>query len=225
MTPPATDCQGGDTRFAVTAFGETMLRYSVPAGNYFVKTGSFDVHVGGSESNVCAAVAQLGHAAGWFSALPDNRLGDMVLYRLNAAGVDTRHVIRKAGSRLGTYYLDAALPPNVSDVIYDRERSAFAELTAADIDVDKVLDTAIFHGTGITAGLGGAPAELLLDLLREARKRGITTTFDVNFRAGLWTAAAAAERLKEFLAEADVVFCSQRDAAALFGAGADAAAA
>lgn len=203
----------------MTALGEALLRCSVQAGQSLATAEAFHAHVGGTESNVLSVLAQLGHRTAWASALPAGPLGEMVLRQLRAAGVDVGQVVRKEDSRLGLYFLESALPPAASRVVYDRRHSAFTQLTAADVDADALLATGIFHATGITPALGEEPARLLLELLRGARQRGVTTSFDVNFRSGLWDARTAAAALGPFLAEADIVFCSLRDAATLFGAG------
>ena len=55
------------SRFDVTALGEPLLRLSVPAGGPLEAATALDLHLGGSESNVCAALAGLGRR----SAAPD----------------------------------------------------------------------------------------------------------------------------------------------------------
>ena len=42
-------------------------------------------------------------------------------------------------------------------------------------------------------------------------------SFDVNYRAKLWTAADAGEKLRPLIAAADVLFCKGADAKTLFG--------
>ncbi|HEX7041184.1 MAG TPA: sugar kinase [Trueperaceae bacterium] len=205
-------------RYDVTSVGETMLRYSVAPGEHFTTATSFRVDVGGAESNVCAALARLGRRTAWASALPDNPLGALVLDRLRAAGVDTAGVRLLPGTRLGTYYLKPSLVPNMSAVVYDRAGSAFTALDPADLDLATLLDTTFLHATGITAALGEGPRRLLGEVLREARSAGVRVSFDVNHRETLWQADQARTVLPEFMAQADVLFCSARDAARLFGA-------
>jgi 2-dehydro-3-deoxygluconokinase len=51
-------------RYDVTTLGETMVRLSPPVGVPLESTVSVDLHVGGAESNVAVALAQLGRASG-----------------------------------------------------------------------------------------------------------------------------------------------------------------
>ena len=69
-----------------------MLRMSVPVGQRLEKARRFDVVPGGTESNVCAALAGLGRQAGWISRLPDGPIGRFIIRGLVEAGIDTSAV-------------------------------------------------------------------------------------------------------------------------------------
>lgn len=194
-----------------------MLRYSVLPGERFVNATCFRTHVGGAESNVCAALSQLGRRCGWTSALPNNALGKLILNKLNEVGVDTSTVQLIDHGRVGTYYLESSLPPRASTIFYDRAESAFTKLKAADINLDAILDTAIIHVTGITPSLGDRPREALTTVVQEARRRGVLVSFDINYREKLWSPTEAAEVITTFTEQADILFCSLRDAVRLFG--------
>ncbi len=195
-----------------------MLRYSVAPGESFTTTSSFRVDVGGAESNVCAALAQLGRRTAWGSALPDTAPGAIVLHRLRGAGVDTSGVRLLPDTRLGTYYLKSSPVRGTSSVVYDRAGSAFTTLGPGDLDLDTLTDTYVFHSTGITAAVGDGPRDLLRQVMLTAREARVTVSFDVNHRAKLWEASTARSALEEFVGMADVLFCSARDAKLLFGA-------
>lgn len=212
-------------RYDVTGVGESMLRFSLPPGEQLQNAHSLNLHVGGAESNVLASLAQLGRRAAWGGALPTNALGELVISRLRAAGVETRHVQRVSGARLGTYYLlNAPLKP-LGTVIYDRAGSAFTTLRPEDLDLEALLDTRVLHLTGITPALGERPLALTRALLSGAAARGVAVSFDVNHRSSLWTAERASAALREMVRAATVLFCSLADAHTLFGAkgGAEAA--
>lgn len=198
-----------------------MIRFSVPAGEYLANSTHFSVHAGGAESNTCAALARLGRRTGWFSALPDTSLGKFILTRLNKAGVDTRGVFLTDDGRVGTYYLQSLHPPLANTVEYDRSGSAFSMYGIEDIDLDRLLDTRIIHLTGITPALGARPREAFLAVVQEAKRRGVLVSFDVNYRERLWSLSEARVTLTGPLRQADIVFCSLRDAIRLFGSPAD----
>jgi 2-dehydro-3-deoxygluconokinase len=120
------------------------------------------------------------------------------------------------GERIGTYFVEYASQPRSIQVLYDRANSAAARMTVEDVDWDYLLDTRILHLTGITAALSESCYEILARTIQRARAAGVTVSFDVNYRARLWDAVVAAERLRPLIAKADVLFCKGADATLLF---------
>ena len=203
-------------RLDVTTFGETMLRYSVPSGERLGTMSGLNVHVGGAESNVVAALACLDRRCGWVSAVPAHDLGDLVLRNLRAFGVDTRAVVR-SGARAGTYYVEFAAPPRPVNVIYDRQGSAVTSLTPDDIDWGYLLDTRVLHLTGITPALSEGCLAITRKAISRAKAKGVTVCFDVNYRSKLWSAERAQETLLPLVREVDVLICGAGDAGTVFG--------
>lgn len=203
-------------RYDVTAFGESMMRLSVPAGTRLSRMDQLDVHLAGTESNVLAGLACLGHAGGWFGGIPDHSIGDFVQTGLRRAGVAS-HAVPVADSRIGTYFVEFAVPPRSTDVIYDRANSAITRLTPADIDFETLLDTRLIHLTGITPALGPGPLDIIRTILSKAAEAGVPVSFDVNFRSKLWTAQEAADELRPIMTQVDLILCGKRDAENLFG--------
>jgi 2-dehydro-3-deoxygluconokinase len=140
-----------------------------------------------------------------------------VLRAVRADGVDVSAVKRVPGERIGTYFIEYAGAPRAIQVIYDRANSAAARMTVSDVDWDTLLAARILHVSGITAGLSDSCHAMVAEAIRRAHAAGVTVSFDVNYRAKLWSAAVAGERLRPLIAEADLLFCKSADAAALFG--------
>ena len=67
-----------DARYDLTTLGETMLRISVAPGIALEQAEAAALHVGGAESNVACALAQLGRRVAWASRLPDLPTGRRV---------------------------------------------------------------------------------------------------------------------------------------------------
>lgn len=204
-------------RFDFVSLGESMLRLSVPAGRRLDDTRKLDMELAGAESNVSVALARLGWRVGWVSRMPDHALSNTILRALRSDGVDISAVKRVPDERLGTYFIEYATPPRSTQVIYDRSNSAASHMTAADIDWDYLLDTRVLHLTGITAALSENCYSLLVEAIQRAHAAGVTVSFDVNYRAKLWSTDIAGEKLRLLIREADILFCKGADAAALFG--------
>ncbi len=204
-------------RFDFVSLGETMLRLSVPTGHRLDDARSLDLEFAGAESNVSVALARLGWRTGWVSRLPDQSLGHAILRALRADCVDVSAVKCVPGERLGTYFIEYAAPPRATQVIYDRANSAISRMTTADVDWDYLLDTRVLHLTGITAALSENCYDLLMEAIQRAHTTGVLVSFDVNYRARLWSATAAGEKLRPLIAAADILLCKGADATALFG--------
>ena len=204
-------------RFDFVGLGESMLRLSVPSGRRLEDAQSLDLEFGGAESNVGVALARLGWRAGWVSRMPDHALANGVLRALRADGVDVSAVKSVPGERLGTYYIEYAAAPRSTQVIYDRADSAASHMGVDDIDWDYLLDTRVLHLTGITAALSDSCHALLVEAIARAHAAGVLVSFDVNYRAKLWTAPAAGAKLRPLIAAADILFCKGADAKTLFG--------
>lgn len=189
----------------VVGFGEILLRLSPPNYQILSQTTTLDCQFGGSELNVLATLAQLGHGVSLVSAIPDNDVGNMAETFLFNHHIASDHVV-KTGDRLGLYYYQKGFSLRPSRVTYDRKYSAFSETTAADYDVDAILaEASWFHVSGITIALNPAIAQLAYDLMAAAKAKGIPVSFDLNYRDSLWESFDQARQvLSPYLYLADV---------------------
>ena len=174
------------TKARVVAFGEVMLRLKSPGLERLFQSPSLEASFGGAEANVAVSLAQFGVPVSFVSAIPANPIGDACLGELRKFGVDTSRV-RRQGSRLGIYFLEAGANQRPSKVVYDRSCSAIAAAKPGDFDWDVVLDGASwFHLTGVTPAISQSAADLAIDGARRAREKGITVSCDYNYRKNLW---------------------------------------
>jgi 2-dehydro-3-deoxygluconokinase len=207
----------------VVALGETMLRLSVSDGQSLEGADSYRVDVAGAESSVAVDLARLGVPSGWVSRLPDNALGRKVANELRRHGVDVSGVVwAPSGERQGTFFVEFAPSPRGTEVIYDRAGSAFARIQPDEVDWAYVRAARWLHLSGITPALGPGPLATVARAIQEATSAGLTISFDVNYRAKLWSPQQAAAGLAPFIEKAHVLACALRDAVTLFGVGEDA---
>lgn len=190
----------------VFTFGETMvaLRGSGP----LKLGGTMNVSIAGAESNVAIGLARLGHAVRWAGAVGEDEAGQLVLRTLRAEGVGVSGASTDPGAPTGLLLFEPRLP-EVTRVHYYRAGSAGSRI-GADV-IQRAFSAApprVLHLTGITPSLSPsarAAARLALQLARES---GSLVCLDVNFRARLWTAEAAAEVLREWIPFVDVLIAS-----------------
>ena len=206
-------------RFDLTSFGEGVLRLSVPAGRRIETTRSLDVDVSGTEANVASALSRLGWRCGWISALPDTPPGRRVEQAFRPHGVDLSSLIWREQGRVSTYFVEYSNPPRPTMIYYDRKDSCFTKLTPDDIDWDYLLDTRHVHLSGLTVPLSESVGEIIAVALARAKEKGITTSFDVNYRHLLWSKEDAREKLTKLSQDIDLLFLARRDAEIVFGCG------
>jgi 2-dehydro-3-deoxygluconokinase len=191
--------------------GETMLRLSPPTGQRLSRVDSFDVHVGGAESNVAVAAANLGTESTWLSALPDSDLGTRVVHALQGEGIDTAVTWTESG-RVGTYYLERGGAPRGDSVVYDRGDTPIRDVTPADLQTAPLRAADCVFTSGITPALSAQAATTTASLLETAQESGATTAVDVNYRSKLWTPADARETLTDLFSLVDILVVAERDA-------------
>lgn len=170
----------------VACFGELMLRLDCPTGSRIPFGHQFNRYYGGSEANAAVVMAQLGAAARFISAVPDNPIGRDAAAALKAIGVDTRYISFTA-NRMGIYFTENGGSLRPTRVVYDRKGSAFSQLQAGTIDWKTVLEGCTgFHWSGITPALGQNSIDLLREGLEVARQSGLRISADLNYRSQLW---------------------------------------
>lgn len=203
----------------VVAFGELLLRLTAPGRELLLQTGRLDVHVGGAEANVAVGLARLGHETAMVSVVPDSPLGDAAAGHLRRYGVDASGVATGVG-RMGLYFLSPGAGVRPSDIVYDREGSAFAQAGPRAFDWDRLLDGAdLLHLSGVTPALGRSAADAAIAAAEAAKGKGVTVSFDGNFRARLWARwdGDPAAILTELVSRTDILFGNHRDISLLLG--------
>jgi len=197
--------------FDLMGYGEVMLRLTPPAKNRIATSESFEKTAGGSELNVCCGASALGLRSGILTALPDNALGQFVKNRIRFAGVSDDHLLLSADptAKLGVYYYEMGAYPRKSSVLYDRAGSCFTKMELKDIPGVPFDKTRAFHVSGISPALGEIPKRTALELIRRFKAEGSVISFDVNYRAALWSEEEAYAMVHEILPLVDILFVSE----------------
>ncbi|MGB4351972.1 MAG: PfkB family carbohydrate kinase [Tissierellaceae bacterium] len=196
----------------VVTMGEIMLRLSTPRFERFVQADSFDVVYGGGEANVAVSLANYGYDAYFVTKLPKHEIGQAAVNHLRRYGVNDDYIVR-GGDRVGIYYLETGASMRPSKVIYDRAHSAIAEADVSEFDFDKIFEGASwFHFSGITPALGENAAILTEEALKAAKRHGVTTSVDLNYRKNLWTPEEAQKVMTNLMQYVDVCIGNEEDA-------------
>ncbi len=200
----------------VITFGELMLRLAPEGYLRFVQSEKFQATFGGAEANVAVSLANYGINASFVSKLPNHEIGQMAVNSLRKFGVDTSLIVR-GGERVGIYYCEKGASQRPSKVIYDRAYASIAMAKKEDFNWDKIFDGADwFHFTGITPALSDNMAEICIIACKEAKKRNIKISCDLNFRKKLWSKEKAGKVMGEICAYLDYCIANEEDAKDVF---------
>ena len=197
---------------SILTFGEIMLRLKAPGHERFFQSPMLEATFGGGEANVAVSLANFGMDAEFLTVLPQNEIADACIRELRYFGVGTKKIVRGDG-RLGIYYLEAGANQLPSKVVYDRAYSSIALAKPGDIDWDNAFaGVDWFHITGITPAISESATALSLESVKEAKKRGIPVSCDLNYRKNLWKyGKTASEVMRELTRYVDVAIANEED--------------
>jgi 2-dehydro-3-deoxygluconokinase len=201
----------------VVAFGELLLRLDTKNHERFVQAEAFDARYTGGEANVAASLAQWGVQTFALSKVPTHEIGQSCVNYLRRFNINTDWVLRGPG-RLGILYVETGASQRPAKIIYDREHTCIRKIRRDELDWNTILRGKDWlHFTGTAPALGPNVLAVLKDGLRMARRKGVTVSFDCNYRSTLWSREDAARVLKGLMEYVDVFIGTHHDARALFG--------
>ena len=188
----------------------------------FRKARSFDVHVSGGEYNVAANLADcFGLRTGIATAMVNYGIGELVQTRVRETGV--RPFYRwfehdgVRGPNIATVYSDRGQGVRGPVVFYNRANEAGALLKPGDFDWPGIFSAGVrwFHSGGIFAALSPTTSELIIEGMQEARSKGAVNSFDLNYRAKLWTSiggtAKGQEIIRRIVGNVDALIGNEED--------------
>lgn len=216
MAPGAEHKGRSEERLQVITLGEALAVMDPILAGPLRSVGAFEKRVGGAELNVAAALARLGHHAGWTGKLGSDELGAEILSFLRGENVDVSRAVLDPGAPTGVYFKERRALGKLR-VHYYRAGSAASRLCFEELDLDYLLSCEILHLTGITAALSEDCLELTERLMEAANERGVTVSFDANVRWRLFGERDPKEVLDPLIARADLLFLSDEEAQALLG--------
>ncbi|MFG1928124.1 sugar kinase [Cryptosporangium sp. NPDC048952] len=192
--------------FDVVCVGEAMALVTPDPPGPLASGGPMRLDVAGAESTVASYLAQLGARTAWVSAVGADPLGSLVCSRIASYGVDVSTVVVDPSAPTGVFFKDPGA--SGTTVHYYRAGSAASRLGPSTLPSSRVV-----HLSGITPALSSSCAALV-DAVFDS---GVTASFDVNYRPGLWSVEQAAPVLAGLARRADVVFVGLDEARTLWG--------
>ena len=221
---------GSDCRYDLLALGEVMLRLD-PGDGRIRTTRSFTVWEGGGEYNVARGLRKcFGLRTGVITALADNEVGRLVEDLICQGGVDTSLVrwVPYDGLgrsvRNGLNFTERGFGVRGAVGVSDRGHTAVSRLRPKDFDWEHVFGVQgvrWLHTGGIFAALGEHTADVAEAAMTAARRHGAIVSYDLNFRASLWSAFGGQARARQvnrrLVEQVDVLIGNEEDFTAALG--------
>ncbi len=206
----------------VTA-GEALAALVADDGLPLACATSFRRTVAGSEANVAAGLARLGHRAAFVGRVGADPLGDAVAAAVRSWGVEA-HLVVDGDAPTGLLVRDAA-GHRPTDVAYGRRGSAGSRLDPDDLRPVLSRPCRSVLVTGITAVLSDRGPAVVERLLEHAEAHSALVVLDPNVRLRLAAAERYAELLQPLLSRCGVVLAGEDELGVLVPRAADAVAA
>ncbi len=156
----------------------------------FLDPQTFVKSIGGSPTNVAVAGARLGLRTAVVTAVGDDPMGDYVVAKLAALGVQTSYVARQAGGRTPVVLVALEVPAEPT-ITFLRAPDAPDTAIEADAVAEQTLDACrVLWMSGSTLAVGPTARTAMQWMVRRARREH--TVLDLDLRPTLWADPALA---------------------------------
>lgn len=176
--------------------------YGAQVGGRLEDMGSFQKYIGGSPTNIAAGTARLGLRSALITRVGDEHMGRFIREELAREGVDVRGV-KTDPERLTALVLLGIRDDKQFPLIFYRENCADMALCEDDIDEGFITEARSVVATGTHLSHPRTEAAVL-KALTLARKHGLQTALDIDYRPNLWGLAGHGMGESRFIASAAV---------------------
>ena len=172
--------------------------YGAQVGGRLEDMASFNKYIGGSPTNMAAGTARLGLRSALITRVGDEHMGRFIREELEKEGVDTRGVITDP-ERLTALVILGIRDQSQFPLIFYRENCADMALSEADIDEAFIQEARAVVATGTHLSNPQTEAAVI-KALELARKNGLQTALDIDYRPNLWGLSGHGDGENRFIA-------------------------
>ncbi len=176
--------------------------YGTQVGGRLEDMGSFDKYIGGSPTNIACGTARLGLKSGLITRVGDEHMGRFIREQLVREGVDVQGV-RTDPERLTALVILGIRDEEQFPLIFYRENCADMALCEEDIDEGYIASARAIVPTGTHLSHPRTRAAVI-KALKLARKNGVRTALDIDYRPNLWGVAGHGDGESRFVESAAV---------------------
>lgn len=176
--------------------------YGAQIGGRLEDMGSFEKYIGGSPTNIACGTARLGLKTALISRVGNEHMGRFILEQLRREGVSTEGV-KTDPERLTALVILGIRDDTQFPLIFYRENCADMALCEDDIDEAFIASARAVVVTG--THLSHPRTEgAVIKALTLARKHGLRTALDIDYRPNLWGVAGHGDGESRFVESAKV---------------------
>ena len=194
----------------VVSIGETMLYFQAEDYGLLRYAQRFEKFIGGTESNTLISLAKLGFSTSWISRLGADEFGYNIRDFIRGHGVDVSRVVFDTEAPTGIFFVEKNANDETRSFYY-RKGSAASRMREADLDTDFIAGHKMLHLTGITPILSDTCRRMTEALIRAAKQKGMTISFDPNLRLRMATIETFREILNPLLKSVDIFLPSDKE--------------
>lgn len=185
-------CMG---RVAVDLYGQQI-------GSRLEDMGSFAKYLGGSSGNVAYGTARQGLRSSMLARVGDEHMGRFLREELNQVGCDTSHLITDK-ERLTALVLLGIKDRETFPLIFYRDNCADMAIAPEDFTEQYIASSRCLAITG-THLSHPYTREAVLTALGYARRNGVKTVLDIDYRPVLWGLTSLGDGETRFIAAEQV---------------------
>ncbi|MFV0569674.1 MAG: 5-dehydro-2-deoxygluconokinase, partial [Citrobacter portucalensis] len=192
-----------EKQFDVICMGRVAVDlYSQQIGARLEDVSSFAKYLGGSSGNVAYGTARQGLRSSMLARVGDEHMGRFLREELNQVGCDTSHLITDK-DRLTALVLLGIKDRDTFPLIFYRDNCADMAITASDVDEQYIASARCLAITG-THLSHPQTREAVLTALAYARRHGVRTALDIDYRPVLWGLTSLGDGETRFIAAEQV---------------------
>lgn len=198
---------------SVLTVGESMSLFSAERAGRTSRGDEFRLSLGGAESNVAIGLVRLGVRAAWIGRIGDDDLGRMIVRELRSEGIDVFPIVDVGAPT--ALMIKHRRTDQHQRVDYFRRGSAGSRLSPSDVPAEAISSARLIHLTGITPALSGSARATVETIVATPGRAEIS--FDVNYRAALWSRHEASQFARWLLPHVRIVFAGLAEAELVLG--------
>lgn len=176
--------------------------YADQIGDRLEDVASFSKYIGGSSTNIACCSSRMGLSTALITRVGNEHMGQFIREQLEREGVDTRNVVTDP-DRLTALVVLGIKDQDTFPLIFYRENCADMAITIDDLDEDLITKAKALLITG-THFSTESIYKTSRAALTMARKAGVKTAIDIDYRPVLWGLTSKGDGETRFIANDQV---------------------